>query len=193
MFLENLRGFLENAEFSFNLNYTHFSCLCHAVIPVAHMITSQRDWLQASLNTDNSVPIKESTFQSADAHLPVSWALPALKIATLGIGWLPSWAPASPGMTDRGLAWSQFHRNCDHITVKIDSGNKSKRFVVCMKKVGSGTKVNLRPFQFQHFFNALIEMVRKTNSHKDFKKFSKFHTRKIKRGKDDSKIPKIFS
>ncbi len=38
---------------------------------------------------------------------------------------------------------------------------------VCMKKVGSGTKYFLTPFQSQHFFYALIEMVRKINSRKD--------------------------
>ena len=65
IFLENSRIFLENTGFFLNLNYTLFSCRCHAIIPDAHMNPSRRDWLRASLNTNNSVPIQERTFQSA--------------------------------------------------------------------------------------------------------------------------------
>jgi hypothetical protein len=36
-----------------------------------------------------------------------------------------AWTPASAGMTDRDLAWSQFRRNCDHITIKAYWGFKS--------------------------------------------------------------------
>ncbi len=50
------------------------------------MITSLFDWLEVSPNTDNSVPIEERIFQSVAAHRPVSWARPAMKIATLGMG-----------------------------------------------------------------------------------------------------------
>jgi hypothetical protein len=39
--------------------------------------------------TNNPVPIEERTFQSAAAHQPISWALPALKIAALGAGSMP--------------------------------------------------------------------------------------------------------
>ncbi len=50
------------------------------------MNPSRDAWLRASPNTDNSLPIEERTFPSAAAHRPVSWALPALKIALLGMG-----------------------------------------------------------------------------------------------------------
>ncbi len=36
-----------------------------------------------------------------------------------------AWTPASAGMTDRDLAWLQFRRNCDHITIKAYWGFKS--------------------------------------------------------------------
>jgi hypothetical protein len=49
------------------------------------MNPGKRDWLRASPNTDNSVPIQERIFQSAAAHRPVSWARRLLKIAPLGM------------------------------------------------------------------------------------------------------------
>jgi hypothetical protein len=78
--------YLENTFLFLNLNCAHFSCQCHAMISDAHMNPSRRDRLRASPNTDNSVLIQERTFQSTAAHRPVSWALPALKIATVGTG-----------------------------------------------------------------------------------------------------------
>jgi hypothetical protein len=61
-FLENFRIFLQNTGFFLNLNCAHFSCLCHAIISDVHMNPSRRDWLQASPNTDNSVPIQDRIF-----------------------------------------------------------------------------------------------------------------------------------
>jgi hypothetical protein len=39
-----------------------------------------------------------------------------------------AWAPASPQMTDRALAGSQFSTNCERKTIKAFRGYKSKRF-----------------------------------------------------------------
>ncbi len=69
------------------MNCAYFSCRRRAIIPDTHMNSSQRDWLLASPNTE--IHYRLRTFQSATAHLPASWARSAMKIATVGTGWLP--------------------------------------------------------------------------------------------------------
>jgi hypothetical protein len=64
-----------------------------------------------SPKTDNSVPIQKRTFRLAAAYLPVSWAQPALKIATLGTGSSPFFQFVI------GIFKLVFHSICDALSI----------------------------------------------------------------------------
>jgi hypothetical protein len=88
LFVEKFWTFLENAESFLNLNCAHFSCRCLPIIPDAGMNLCKHDWLRASPTAENSVPIQER-FSVGRRPTARILALPALKIASLGMGRFP--------------------------------------------------------------------------------------------------------